>query len=218
MKILNGGKKDYYDYLPGIYGIDEDIVYDRRDGYVFRQFSAGDEFFVKDKRYNDRSKMPVKGIYYEGNKPQYGIINSGIIMYIVIEVGFTQYLFKLERYIDDDYEGICLEPTLVEKFTVKDKKSKAPVSVIPVEYGGWYKEEAKIRHYSLDKEIINPIFNNTWVTSLIPADEMYNEIYNYLISIREPKIEDNRNDIQKLESKGFDKKTSFRNPINKRKK
>jgi hypothetical protein len=47
---------------------------------------------------------------------------------------------------------------------------------------------------------------------------MYNEIYNYLIAVREPNIEDNRNDIQKLESKGFDKKTSFRNPIHKRRK
>ena len=34
MKILNGGKKDYYDYLAGIYGIDEDIVYDRSNGDI----------------------------------------------------------------------------------------------------------------------------------------------------------------------------------------
>jgi hypothetical protein len=39
-----------------------------------------------------------------------------------------------------------------------------------------------------------------------------------LISVREPQIIDNRDDVQKLESKGFDKKTSFRNPINKRRK
>ena len=28
MRILDGGKKDYYDYLTGIYGFDEAIVYD----------------------------------------------------------------------------------------------------------------------------------------------------------------------------------------------
>ena len=43
MKIISGGKKDYYDYLSGIYGIDEDVVYDRRDGFVFRKFCL---FFI----------------------------------------------------------------------------------------------------------------------------------------------------------------------------
>ena len=48
---------------------------------------------------------------------------------------------------------------------------------------------------------------------MIAPDEIYQNVYDYLISIREPNIIDKRNDIQKLESKGFDKKTSFRNPV-----
>ena len=31
MLILNKGKKDYYDYLAGVYGIDKDIVFDRTE-------------------------------------------------------------------------------------------------------------------------------------------------------------------------------------------
>lgn len=36
MKIISGGKKDYYDYLQGIYGIDDLVVYDRRNSYVIK--------------------------------------------------------------------------------------------------------------------------------------------------------------------------------------
>ena len=63
---------------------------------------------------------------------------------------------------------------------------------------------------------LDPQGNTT--TGFIPAEEVYNNVYDYLIANREPDIQDNRNDIQKLESHGFDKKTSFRNPINKRRK
>ena len=44
----------------------------------------------------------------------------------------------------------------------------------------------------------------------IPAEEAYNAIYNFIIKKREPVIIDNMTDVQKLESKGFDKKISFR--------
>jgi hypothetical protein len=132
-------------------------------------------------------------------------------------VGFIQYLFSLERYLDDSGK-VKLDPKLIKKERVVTKVSEAPLSLIPVTYTGWWNEAPSIKEYKLRQEIQNPIFNNTWVTSFIPAEDMYNEIYNYLIAIREPNIEDNRNDIQKLESKGFDKKTSFRNPINKRRK
>ena len=218
MKILNGGKKDYYDYLSGLYGIDEDIVYDRTDGHVFRQFSAGEEYFIKEKMYNDKPKQEVRGMHYEDDKYVFGTYYRGIDYMIVIEVGFTQYLYKIERYLDENSK-VELNIRLIWKKNVTEKKSTAPVSLIPVEYYQFYRDkEPKIQKYRMDQEIKNPIFEKTWVPSFLPAEEMYNEIYNYLIAIREPKIEDNRNDIQKLESKGFDKKTSFRNPINKRRK
>ena len=65
----------------------------------------------------------------------------------------------------------------------------------------------------MKNEISNPILSSTFIPSFIDAEEVYNAIYNYLISIREKPIIDNRNDTLKLESFGFDKKTSFRNPV-----
>lgn len=217
MKILNGGKKDYYDYLAGIYGIDEDIVYDRANSYVFRSGDYPSQYFLHTIEYFDKERERIKTYHYEGNKLVYGWSLKALELHFVIEVGYTQYLFSIERYIDENGK-LVLNPKLIKKFNVTEKQSTAPVSFIPVEYRGWWNEAPQIRKYDKNKKVDNPIFSGTWVPSFIPPEEMYNEIYNYLISVREPKIEDNRNDIQKLESKGFDKKTSFRNPINKRKK
>ena len=53
--------------------------------------------------------------------------------------------------------------------------------------------------------------DGTWIPSFIPAEEVWNNITDYLLSIKEPEIIDNRTDVQHLESQGFDKKSSFRN-------
>lgn len=214
MKIINGGKKDYYDYLSGIYGIDEDIVYDRRDGYVFRKLNAGEQYFIKEKNWQDKPKQEIRGMHYEGDKYLYGTYYRGLDFMIVIEVGFIHYLFHIERFLDEN-DKVEMNIRLVWKKQVTEKKSKAPIAVIPVEYYQFYRDkEPRIQKYRMDQEIQNPIFENTWVPSFIPADEIYNNVYDYLIKMREPNIVDNRNDVQKLESKGFDKKSSFRNPVN----
>jgi hypothetical protein len=212
MRILDGGKKDFYDYLAGVYGIDNDVVYDRAKSHVFRPMEAGDTYFCKTRLYNDRCKKETKGHHYVNGKYVYGIFYEGLKLHFVIEIGFTQYLFMVERYLDNNLE-VQLEPQLLNKFQVDKKQSQVPVSLIPVDFWGLFSEAPSIRRYYLNEEIQNPIFTGTWVTSFLNAEEVYNEIYNYLISIKEPKIIDNRNDVQKLESKGFDKKTSFRNPV-----
>ena len=60
MKILNGGKKDYYDYLTGIYGIDEDIVYDRSNGHVFRSGYDASQYFLTTREYSDKERSHIK--------------------------------------------------------------------------------------------------------------------------------------------------------------
>jgi hypothetical protein len=69
-----------------------------------------------------------------------------------------------------------------------------------------------IRFSKRDNKLIgNVLLKDTCISSFIPAEDIYNQIYDYLIHIREPQVEDKRTDVQKLESKGFDKVTSFRN-------
>ena len=68
MKIINGGKKDYYDYLSGIYGIDNNVVYDRRDGYVFRKYSYGQHYFINERLGDDEKRIERKGLRYESRR------------------------------------------------------------------------------------------------------------------------------------------------------
>lgn len=212
MKIINAGKKDYYDYLSGIYGIDTDIVYDRRDYNVFRKYDSNAEFFLKEPLYGDSFKTNKRGYRYVNGKGVFGKFEEGKILYILIEIGFIQYFFKIERYLINENE-VRIEPTLFDKKIVSEKKSDCVLSVIPLECYNSYNEGLKISKFNNRFETKNPIFSDTWVTSVIPPEEIYQNIYDYLISVKEPKIEDKRNDIQKLESKGFDKKESFRNPV-----
>lgn len=69
-----------------------------------------------------------------------------------------------------------------------------------------------IRFSKRDNKLIgNVLLKDTCISGFIPAEDIYNQIYDYLIHIRESQVEDKRTDVQKLESKGFDKVTSFRN-------
>ena len=213
MKIISGGKKDYYDYLVAKFGIDEDIVYDRRDSYVVRPSCQGHMLFCKEKYYSDKPKEKKKMWHIDDHgKDVYGFVEAGLILHFVLEIGYCRYLFRVERYLNDNGD-VVLSPSLEKKLD-GDKKSKHTISIIPCDVVRhyWLKKDDTIR-YNMQNEISNPILSSTFIPSFIDAEEVYNAIYNYLISIREKPIIDNRNDTLKLESFGFDKKTSFRNPV-----
>lgn len=174
--------KDYYDYLVGIRGLDEDIVYDRRNCFVFNEFHHGE--FIK------------------GGKMKYSFLP---IYHYVLEVGYTQYLFSLVPT-----EGGSVDVKLIKRFKVEKKKSTFPISLMRVKY----RISTEIEFIERSNEVWeNPILKNTWVPTFISAEEIYDDLYDYLISIREPQITDNRTDVEKLEAKGFDRKISFRHPI-----
>ena len=62
-----------------------------------------------------------------------------------------------------------------------------------------------------DGRVENPILAGTFIPGVIPPTDIWNALYEYLSSLRDKPFTDSRSDVQKLESAGFDKKTSFRN-------
>lgn len=216
MKLISKGKKDYYDYLTGSYGIDEDVVYDRSESYVFRNGTYWDpEWFDTSKRIDDIHLRPVKK--YRQKKGAFGrgefvTVMEGRVSELVLEVGYNRYRFEINRYLDDN-DNVKLDVRLLETAITKKKFiDDVPVIITGIGNLTTYRQLANMELNHLRYNIYkNPIMMYTWIPKFIPADEMYNLIYNYLISIKDKKIEDNRTDVQKLESKGFDKKTSFRN-------
>lgn len=210
MKILTRrGEKDFYDYLQNLYGIDELVVYDRRKSFPIdlSNFYIGnglDVIFKKSKEFDDIPRRLVKG--YGMKKP----VLEGRVFYFVVEIGYHQYYFKVNRYLDDDGK-VVLEPEMVEKkeVTLDKKLSDCPISIcredryswktgfhLPSDYKNWLTE--------------NPILKNTYIPKFIDAKEVWNNLYEYISSLRDKPFEDTRTNDQHIESHGFDKKISFR--------
>ena len=225
MKIIDN-KKDYYDYLSGVYGIDNLIVYDRRGSvsinadcislkgaeYYFSQRILPFDKPITGKPHWELKSIAKRRLAEEAKKRSYS--NSwteGDIYHFILEVGNTHYRFEIERWLDEK-QPKCLhvETTLLD--TIKDVKqrySTAPICIITcrTQYWWWHHE---VRWEDTKGRIENPILANTFIPKVIQPNEIWQAVYDYLSSIKEKPIADLRTDEQRLESAGFDKKTSFR--------
>lgn len=206
--------KDFYDYYSHIYGVDKKVVYDRRGSNII-----DDETIARlSEHYN-----PISG--------------EKSIRFVLLEIGFTQYLIKLFNFqLEDtpysykkiiDYDIECVN-------TFKDFKHRfsTPVSIRGVKIGyllnwGWWNNGAKNKYKYItdgsydqvvvgvfDNEIKNPILGNTKFTSFLDPHDVWVELQTYISSLdNDVDCSTEMNDVDRAEIHGFDKKTSFRNPI-----
>lgn len=94
MKIIDN-KKDYYDYLAGIYGIDDLIVYDRRGSVPSRDIiERYPAFFTKD--FIPWLDEPRKD--YGWSKSEWSKFYSHVRLTIIVEVGHKHYYIEVIRY------------------------------------------------------------------------------------------------------------------------
>lgn len=212
MKIIDK-RKDYYDYLVGTYGLDPDIVFDRRGSITLNS-----EFWFNDEYPNIGAKLPStdrlpqkrkEPILYGDNKiPVFGLnINS------TISIGKFTYDILLDRYVEEDGETIGGSNHIIGIYN-RDDKEKYPISFILGRFGGYPAGHYhKIEHgllrgnYATD----NVILDGTWITKLFPATKVWEDVYDFLSSQKDKEIIDTRTDKEKIISAGFDTKTSFRN-------
>ena len=206
MRIISNGVKDYYDYLVSKYGIDNDVIYDRRNNFIIKckdGLYGHNVFFPYKQNYDKPTEL--KRVY---NNLHWEKKYVGKMYYFILEVGFKCYLFSIERYLDDNNE-LVFNPSLVKEVNNIGRLSDEPISITPCDVNVFSDS------YKLFKQeqIVNPILSSIFIPSFIDAEEIYLNLYDYFIAIKDKPIIDTRNDVQKLESCGFDKKTSFRNPI-----
>lgn len=224
MKIIDN-KKDYYDYLAGIFGVDDLVVYDRRGSVVLNSekalFQGMEVYFSQKAIYLDKPltkkmywklKSIVKQREAEAVKHRFGKTwAEGDIYHFVLEVGYTHYRFEVERWLEENNrESVHVEYRLID--TLKDdhkRYSDVPMCVIPcyAQYSRWSHEE---QWKEREGRVENPILAGTFIPGMIPPTDIWNVLYTYLSSLRDKPFTDSRSDIQKLETAGFDKKTSFR--------
>jgi len=140
---------------------------------------------------------------------------EGDVYHFVLEVGYTHYRFEVERWIDEDKRDFAqVESALIDTLKdVRQRYSDVPMCIIPcqAQYWRWSHEDRwdEINNMMVHR-FENPILAGTFIPKLIPAADIWQALYEYLSTLRDTPFTDTRSDIQKLESAGFDKKTSFR--------
>lgn len=226
MKILSK-YKEYYDYLSGIYGEDPLIILDRREGRVVKEHMASEKITLYIGGYKIEGYNPKpESKHYNGGKIYWGDELKAIDDYESLEETYWRARTKhrtdpLRKYyhnkhsVDwdlrssdltrDDVTFIDLNKNgsdcLFRHKLMPDSKhinDKADCPII-------YKSTAIV-------EIKYPSLTELNLNTAIKPDDLYRMIYEWLSNKRtmaENHV-DNLNDIQKLQNKGFDKKTSFR--------
>lgn len=236
MKIISKrGLNDYYDYIAGVEGIDNRVIFDRRKPFIINKeyFSSimldyylkvlfGNEIVKCVSRsfariFDDSPKY--KHIVYKnvpGKRwPKREECLAGNIFLMCLEVGFVQWYFEIERYIDETGK-LHIERQLIDKKRIPhDKKvSNSVISIIPCSRS--YSGEIRFEHDTTynSKPLIeyeNPILKDTWIPSFIDARDIYDAIYEYCAAQNDHEFVDSRTNDEHIESNGFDRKTSFRN-------
>ena len=252
MKILDN-KKDYYDYLSGVEGIDEHIIYDRRNSFRINNLETKTPanqyhqdlrwFFNPNVNYGDPLGPVIDEPFKEKKESDKYLVGKGAEAkgkskesysvhqeYLGILIGTRIYIINVSRIREKKSDNkVKIVPELVYTglYNREEMSSKAPIIIGGVDYvpGFWWWDRhspeerySSMRISTYRKSVTdsrklyleNPIMIDTWIPSIIPGIDIWVEVSNYLLSLKDPKIEDNRSDIEKLESHGFDRKTSFR--------
>lgn len=216
MRIIDN-KKDFYDYLSGMYGEDPKIAYDRRGSIMIdpeRHMTDSLECLFANKYYFDKPRISkyifsLPKWHQSDEKRSMQKLLAGEFYYYLLETGYRHYLFEVERYVDDEMNSVMV-PLLIKQTEGEKYVKDAPVAIIYL--GAYtYRLEYKPTENQIKSAIRNPILAKTYIPRFISADTIWQDVYNYLSSLRDVPIVDTRSDVEKLESAGFDRVVSFRN-------
>ena len=216
MKILSS-YKDYYDYLTGIWGEDPLLVLDRRD---FKNISR--ERF-------DFSETAIRRVYIGNHCVQFlskdreAYFGNSILEVLGKDAKKAEEIYTFQRpsiekrygmkwedlvehgihQIKGSYSRHSCTEVLLKPFVCKRPPFLPPEVVI-----GMGDFETKNAYWDLKY----PILKDIGVNKLVPPETVYQWITEYLSEQKNKQelTQDLRTDTQKLEGKGFDKRTSFR--------
>ena len=216
MKIIDN-KKDYYDYLSGVYGTDELAVYDRRGSVTWAQYKERFQLFIDTKRVKDDVFIPLKkSRWWRPHR-----------RFLCVEAGKRQFLIMAERIEPkESAEEVEIRRSLLGTRAVEEKHSQAPLAIFEFmmywspfdrkQAFSWssmcyWKDYPRYRDTTKEALVENPILDGSFLVSMISADDIWKALYEYLMSLNDKEIVDSRPDSLKIEAAGFDTKTSFRN-------
>lgn len=199
MKIISK-HKDYYDFLQGVNGIDELLVLDRSEFTPTEKYITNDSVFT---------------FYICGYKVQ-GLYRNGAFLYgesleslskQITDYWFTkdksEKYYRIPRLIGSDYYEILKRPQPCMDFNPNELLN-CPLLI--QKYSGSLHLKKDDKEISFDKF---PSLKEHDLVKVFSAEEIWIMLYNWLI--KETPIENKQTDKEKIVSKGFDLKHSFRN-------
>ena len=196
MKIISK-YKDYYDYLMGIYGVDEKIVLDRTE-FGVPLYSNVVRFYICGKRLDG---------YFDSTENRFYFGDDLVAKFPKRERKVSKWLRRFyanrredltERSVSiprpSSFSHLLAYPDLALDLDRVNEKNNCPIMCSGL---------------SLNEFIRFPKLEETGISKILPPQEIYLMLCEWLA----PKddITDNRTDVEKLLSAGFDKKSSFRN-------
>lgn len=188
MKIIDN-RKDYYDWLVGVWGIDENLVFDRRKGALASKGSwdrsikllEGDKNLVYHFWIGDEYRVA-----YFSRQENDWVFGSDVVLNI--KTRYTQYERRMSRPKRNFPEAVI--EVMVD--TATQYKWMRPGCTV---FNG---ADCILGEFKV-------------LTRFLTAEDAWRWVSDCLSRRKDKEIVDDRNDIQKLESAGFDKRTSFRN-------
>lgn len=188
MKIISNFK-DYYDYLTGIYGIDPKVVYERK----LEVYNPSDIMYL--------SVLGKKYLYVRHNNK----------VYITLEELKDLYKKKDLDKLDKDYIKKYLKGDNKNEWWIKDNF----INDYPSSEANNKTGKPVLAHtYKWNDEYLNDWsvcrLKDFQFNRILSAEEIFLQLTDWL-SYKEPEIKTPPEDMNRFESKGFDKKTSFRN-------
>lgn len=215
MKIISKFK-DYYDFLQGIYGIDEKLILDRTN--FINKFPYGENavvrFFI--------CGMVIEGLFRDGkfwygkeleqfsDKKHHFWGKSGNYYFVKHDSnkmygGSDSRVLKSPMKFED---WISMQETIAYKNKTEpicpNDKYNCPIIV-----SSYFRNSCE----SNDGHEMNPILSEYQFHKVYSAEQIWRMLTEWLG--REKQIKEMRTDKEKILSNGFDLKTSFRHPINK---
>ena len=201
MKILSK-YKDFYDYVAGSYGVDEKLILDRRDFQILDPLYLKEGFLVK---------LYIGGMHYEGYLYN-GKFYWGEKLFEIVKGEIPYYEKWKNKDIDRktvyvkgyDSLGRASGTTVMYEGIESDINDRTGVPILLAHPSGTFNPLRN--HYFLK----NPRLSDFDFNKMLSGEEVWMLLSNWLSKQKDKPIINQQTDKEKIVSKGFDLKQSFR--------
>lgn len=223
--------KDYYDYCKSYLGEDPLVIYERHCDYELK-FPRGIDMYIIDLELNrfficgfvidvlvdfNNQKLLIGGdiidlsnsqkIAYKNKRTYYKTPNSSKkVVDLILSASKWDKIFSREYVLTEPVTFAEYKQIFINRF---DSANRNPEQ--HSKYRDWNNiKDCPVVIVNERGAFRNPVLSDWKISGIIPAEEMYLKITNWLLERQNVEMVDNRSDVEKLVSHGFDKKTSFR--------